>query len=157
MNGLSPAASFLLILSVAAGSLGCRLPAQNDVAPAARLSATDQKAREEILRAFEEFRESSQLTAALAQWEEDDLAGAERTLLGVLKRNPDHVEARRMLAELYLDTQRPALAVEVLAEAGKVQPADPALAELYNLAVEAAAGSAPPSPADEALSASDGT
>ena len=55
---------------------------------------------QEAVRDFEERRDAAQLEAALDRWNQGDAARAEAMVAAVVKRKPDYMEARMLLAEI---------------------------------------------------------
>lgn len=78
-------------------------------------------AREQRLHAaiewFEDRRSEAEYRAARDQWIQGDTEGCRETLAAILKRQPAHRAAALLWAEVHLEQQTPALAIEVLEEA----------------------------------------
>jgi tetratricopeptide (TPR) repeat protein len=93
-----------------AGSLavcvaGCAgLPVPDE--PGQDLTEKREQRQEEVVSQFEAKREFAEFQAAVARWNQHDLAGCEETLRKLLDRNPDHRDARLLLADVYLASNR---------------------------------------------------
>jgi Flp pilus assembly protein TadD len=72
---------------------------RDDVAP------QRQARNEQAVTSFERRRDDAQYRAGLASWARGDTHDCEVQLVELLKRNPDHFEARLALADLYLEQQ----------------------------------------------------
>ena len=89
----------------AANSAPCEVPVPFFSRPQ---NVTEKRQRQaaERIRQFEANRAFAEHQAALARWNQGDLKGARERLEGLLRRNGDHVEARLLLADVYLSEDR---------------------------------------------------
>jgi Flp pilus assembly protein TadD len=82
---------------------GCAMPkfqkAPQQIDPAEKRAAH----RDEMLRHFEERRDSAQFLAAMDRWREGDPFTCEAQLRSLITRSPNHLEGRRALADLALE------------------------------------------------------
>jgi len=75
----------------------------------------DRQARQETaVRHFEEQRDQAQFYAAMNDWQQGNVPRCHRALQLILARNPEHRQARLLLAELYLYDHQPEQALEIL-------------------------------------------
>ena len=73
--------------------------------PGMDLSRQRSQRREAIISEFESRRNQAQYEAAVARFQQGDLAGSEMLLVQLLDRNPQDGNARRMLADICLVQQ----------------------------------------------------
>lgn len=71
--------------------------------PPASVAPLPPEKQDEVVRQFEERRDAAQLGAAIDRWKQGKSAESEAMLVQLLERNPEHVEGRRALADLYAD------------------------------------------------------
>ncbi|CAK9109404.1 Type IV pilus biogenesis and competence protein PilQ, partial [Durusdinium trenchii] len=92
---------------------GCKSnPFEKVAAPLTNI-APDRVEREgEAIAEFERRRDKAQFTAALARYREGDLEECRRSLDGIIERNPEHSDARLLLAELLLVEKQPQVALQ---------------------------------------------
>jgi Flp pilus assembly protein TadD len=83
------------VLALTAGCAGLDVPDP----PVADITQKRQERSEQALREFETKRDLAELESALADWNQGDLAACKETLQRLLKRNPNHEEARLLMAE----------------------------------------------------------
>jgi len=69
---------------------------------------------EEVVQDFERTRDTALYQAALARWRAGDSVASESLLMRLLQRNDQHREARLLLADLYVATNKPNAAEEQL-------------------------------------------
>ena len=81
-----------------------------------------QRRDEEVIRNFETHRDQAAYEAALARWEQNDSKGCREGLDILLARNPRHVDAQLLLAEVNLLDKRPQDALNQADEALRLQP-----------------------------------
>ena len=86
---------------------------------------------------FDQNRDWADLEAAQARWGEGDLDGCTETLNRLLARNPQHVEARLLMAEALLAANRPDEAVPVLEPALAGHPDDARVHHLMGMLLDA--------------------
>jgi len=79
---------------------------------------------EETVRSFETQRNSAEYQAALGHWHQNNPRACEEMLGRLLKRNPQHRDARTLLAEIRLAQNRPAEAFEHVERALRDHPED---------------------------------
>ena len=72
---------------------------------------TREQRKHQMVESFESRRDTAQFQGAIAKWENGDAQGCERMLLQLLRRSPNHSEARLWLADLYAE-QNNAIAAE---------------------------------------------
>lgn len=105
--------SWLVILFVVICLPGCR--GFSDPTPTGEDVAKVRKQRAEIASAhIDTHREKTQLQAALNEWDRGNTAEAGRILDIVLQKNPHNRQARLLAAEIYLNEDQPAAALEYL-------------------------------------------
>jgi tetratricopeptide (TPR) repeat protein len=76
----------------------------------------------EIVRSFEAHRDQAAYEAALARWEQNDSKGCREGLDVLLARNPRHIDAQLLLAEVNLLDKRPQDALKQVDEVLCLQP-----------------------------------
>ena len=81
--------------------------------------------RDEALQRFDRHRDNAQYQAAMERWRSNDPFTCEAQLRGIVRRNPEHLEARQALADLMLDRGDAAAAEQELRELLKVSPDNP--------------------------------
>ena len=91
----------LLILSTGCATMGLPDPPVEDVAKKRK------QRTEDAVRDFERKRNFAEFQAAKSQYERHDAKGCRATLQRLLQREPGHVDARLMLAELHLAENQP--------------------------------------------------
>ena len=77
---------------------------------------------EEVVRSFEASRDQTAYEAALARWEQNDSKGCRESLEPLLARNPKHIDAQLLLAEVNLLDNRTKEALNQVDEALRMQP-----------------------------------
>ncbi len=107
------------------------MAAIEDVAPLRQGRANDAIAQ------FERRREKAQFTAALARWHEGNLGECRTALDEIVRRNPNHTQARLLLSELLLAEQQPQLALEQVEGVLEKEPRNAAAIHTAGLAYEA--------------------
>lgn len=108
----------LLVLTVGCASLDLPDPPVEDVAE------KRQARTEEAVQEFEKQRDFAEFQAALARYQRDDVKGCEEGLQRLLQRNPDHRNARLLMAEVDLATNRAQAAFGQVEEALQAHPND---------------------------------
>jgi tetratricopeptide (TPR) repeat protein len=78
----------------------------------------------EVARSLDERRDDAEFRAALARWGEGDAEECERGLARLLKREPNHRDARLLLAEVCMATKRPQEAFAHVQQALDAHPND---------------------------------
>lgn len=115
---LTPAVAAILLVSsfgcVAARPPATPLPLSQPNKAAVNAAPQSSHKRDAIVRDFEQRRDTAQLGAALDRWKQGDSAAAQELLEQLLRRNPNHVEGRRALADLCAARPDPAAATEHL-------------------------------------------
>jgi tetratricopeptide (TPR) repeat protein len=111
-----PAAIMLVLSSGCAGLPGTREYWKGEVSQKRRQRS------EEATRHFENNRDRAQFEAARTRWEESDLKGCREGLERLLSRNPRHLEARLLLAEVNLLEKRHQAALEQVDEVLRAHP-----------------------------------
>ena len=96
----------LWIWALLASAAGCAVLDLPDL-PVADIAQKRQQRTEEVVREFESKRDLAELQAALAHWKQGDVEACEQGLQRLLKRNPDHHEARLLMAEVRLADNPP--------------------------------------------------
>ena len=94
-------AAAILALSLA-GCQGATWPRHvaAHVPTAPDVSATRQRRQEGVLRGFEQRRQQAQYQAALSRWQQQDTEECRRLLADLIERQPEHLEATLLMAEL---------------------------------------------------------
>jgi Flp pilus assembly protein TadD len=87
---------------------------------------------------FDQKRDWAELEAAQARWAEGDLDGCAETLRHLLARNPDHLEARLLMAEALLAANRPKEAIPLLEPAVAAHPNDARVHHLMGMLLDGA-------------------
>lgn len=108
------------LLGLAAGCKG--LPTLGP--PDQDLTQKRRQRTEEAAREFEAKRDLAELQAALARWDQGDVKGCEHALQRLLERNPNHREARLLMAEVCLADNRPQAAFSQAEQALLAYPDD---------------------------------
>ena len=108
----------LLALTAGCAGLGVPHPLPPDMAE------KRQDRAEEAAREFESKRDLAELHAALAHWNQGDVAASEEVLRRLLERNPNHGEARLLMAEVCRADNRPQAAHEQVQQALAAHPDD---------------------------------
>jgi tetratricopeptide (TPR) repeat protein len=81
-----------------------------------------QKRNEALIKNFESHRDQAAYEAALSRWEQNDSKGCREGLEALLARNPRHIDAQLLLAEVNLLDRRPEDALKQADEALRFQP-----------------------------------
>jgi tetratricopeptide (TPR) repeat protein len=81
-----------------------------------------QRRNEEVIRNFEAHRDQAAYEAALARWEQNDSKGCREGLDLLLARNPRHIDAQLLMAEVNLLDKRPQEALKQVDEVLRLQP-----------------------------------
>lgn len=92
-----------VLLAPAAGCAVLDLPDP----PVADIAQKRQQRTEEVVREFESKRDLAEMQAALAHWKQGDVEACEEGLRRLLERNPDHREARLLMAKVRLADNPP--------------------------------------------------
>ena len=132
---LSPAggAGLCLLLSLAlAGCASVKFPEIKDV-------VLQRKARSEAaMRQFERDRDLAEYEDAQSRWRGHDVQGCRESLEKLLARNPNHLEARLLMAELLQSENRAQEAISCLEPALRAYPDDARLHYALGLTLDAA-------------------
>jgi tetratricopeptide (TPR) repeat protein len=80
-----------------------------------------QRRNEEVIRNFEAHRDQAAYEAALARWEQNDSKGCREGLDLLLARNPRHIDAQLLMAEVNLLDKRPQEALKQVDEVLRLQ------------------------------------
>jgi tetratricopeptide (TPR) repeat protein len=115
--------SVLLALG-AAGCAAMKTP-KISVAPVPDVAEPRHERNEKVIEEFEARRDFAEYQAALGYWHREDFEGCEATLSRLLHRNPGHLAARLLAAEVCLHQDRRPEAVEHLDAALEAHPRDP--------------------------------
>jgi Flp pilus assembly protein TadD len=113
---------WLLCLVVVA--TGCSLPKPWQKATGSDVAQLRGARRDQALRQFEMHRDTAQYQAAMDRWKAGDTFTCEAELRSLVGRNPQHLEARRALADLALERGDAAKAEAELRELLKIAPDD---------------------------------
>ena len=89
----------LWIWALLAPAAGCAVLDLPEL-PVADIAQKRQQRTEEVVREFESKRDLAELQAALAHWKQGNVEACEQGLQRLLQRNPDHREARLLMAEV---------------------------------------------------------
>jgi len=114
---------FVLLALGAAGCAAVKAPKVPD-APVPDVAEQRHERNEQVIEEFEARRDFAEYQAALGYWHREDLEGCEATLSRLLHRNPDHLAARLLAAEVCLHQDRRPEAVGHLDAALKAHPDD---------------------------------
>lgn len=79
---------------------------------------------EDALREFESKRDFAQFQAALTHWDRGDVEACEQTLQRLLQRNPNHHQARLLMAEVLPTDDPPQAALEQAEQPPAIHPDD---------------------------------
>ena len=113
---------FLLTAVMLALTTGCAsLPLPNRYL-ATSSAKNGSSAMQEVIRNFESHRDQAAYEAALARWEQNDSKGCREGLDILLARNPRHIDAQLLLAEVNLLDKRPQDALKQVDEVLHLQP-----------------------------------
>lgn len=99
-----------------------------------------QKRRERtraLAQRFDRKRDSAEFEAARALWIQGDSDGSTEALKRLLVRNPDHIEARLLMAELLLSDDRQSEAIACLEPAMVAHPDDARVQHMMGLLLDA--------------------
>ncbi len=110
-------AGFILALSTGCASLPIAKSLFGDGGAEKR-----QRRNADVIRDFETHRDQAAYEAALARWEQNDSKGCREGLDILLARNPRHIDAQLLLAEVNLLDKRPQEALKQVDEALRLQP-----------------------------------
>jgi tetratricopeptide (TPR) repeat protein len=80
---------------------------------------------DEVARRFTSQRDNAEFQAALERWNQQDIEGCREQLQRLLARNPDHCDARLLMADVLLASRQPQEALKQVQEAAKKQPESP--------------------------------
>jgi len=127
--------SVLLSLG-AAGCAAVKAPKVPD-APVPDVAEQRHERSEKVIEEFEARRDFAEYQAALGYWHREDLEGCEATLSRLLHRNPDHLAARLLAAEVCLRQGRHPQAIEHLDAALEAHPNDPQALHAKGLVLDA--------------------
>lgn len=108
----------LLAAAVGCASLNAPDPTAQDI------TQKRQQRAEEAVRAFESKRDFAEFQAALGRWNQSGAKDCEEGLQRLLQRNPNHRDARLLMAELYLTNNRPQAAFSQAEQALRAHPDD---------------------------------
>lgn len=118
--------------------IGCASnPLKKLVAPVANVAPERELRSEEAIAEFERHRDQAQFTAALTRWREGDLIECRMTLDEIIERNPEHTEARLLLAELLLVEKQPQTALQHVQNVLNLEPENPVAIHTAGLVQEA--------------------
>jgi predicted Zn-dependent protease len=117
--GTSIALSILCLCASGCAASKFWKPSGSDIAPLRG------QRREEALSRFDAHRDNAQYQAAMDRWRANDPFTCEAQLRGIVRRNPQHLEARQALADLMLDRGDAAAAERELRELLTVAPDNP--------------------------------
>lgn len=107
--------------------------------PAVADVAQERGARQEaLINDFEARRTVAETAAALKHWEQGDADACQQILKTVLARDPSAIEARRLLADLYVEQGKSAEARLQLQRVLELQPDDGPAHHALGLVLEAA-------------------
>jgi len=109
-----------LLSVLAAGCAGLDLTGAEGKAVTEKL----EQRNEEVVRDFANKRDAAEFQAALAQFNQGDVAGCEQQLRQLLERNPDHRDALLLAVEICLDDNRTAEAFRHAEHALQAHPDD---------------------------------
>ncbi|MBI3467379.1 MAG: tetratricopeptide repeat protein [Planctomycetes bacterium] len=102
----------VIFACVVAAAPGC---AGHRVFQSAEEPDRDRRARQEAaVRHFEEQRDQAQLHSAMNDWQQGNVSRCRRSLQLIIARNPEHRQARLLLAELHLYEHQPEQALDIL-------------------------------------------
>lgn len=88
------------------GLLGGCASFEMPTAPVGDVTPSREARDRRVVETFERKRDRAEYEAALAQLDYGNLDRGEASLSGLLKRSPEHIEARLRLAEVYMATNR---------------------------------------------------
>lgn len=124
-----------LIAVLAAMLAGCAT-IQSSIPKAEDISGKRRQRNEAALRRFDENRDRAEFEAAQADWSQGDADGCRESLEQLLERNPDHLDARLLLAELLLNDNRPEEALRYLQPATEAHADDAQVQYIMGLALD---------------------
>jgi len=135
LKSLLPTTPWVLVavplLAAGCTSLGSGLPQIGD------LAARRCRRKAETVRHFGEHRDFAELQAARSHFAQGDLDRCTERLKQLLARNPDHLDARLLMAEALLADDRPEEAAQVLEPALAAHPDNARLQHLMGLLADA--------------------
>ena len=94
---------WILVLSLVTLASGCASIGPQD--PIAEDQAAPQSAVDVAVR-FDRRRNEAQFQAATKRWEQGDTKACEKLLTSLLSREPKHVQAKQLLADVYTSQKR---------------------------------------------------
>ena len=110
-SNLRATAALLIVFSVLAA--GCQWLGQN-LTDNDRLAEKRRQRADAFARSIDQQHEQADLIAARDLWQRGDRESCKRRLNEVLTRNPEQLDARLLLAEVYLDENQPQEGIRVL-------------------------------------------
>jgi len=135
--------AFVLLLGLSVllplGAAGCavlKAPKVPD-APVPDVAEQRHERNEKVIEEFEARRDFAEYQAALGYWHREDFDGCEATLSRLLQRNPNHLPAHLLAAEVCLRQDRRREAIEHLDAALKAHPNDPQALHAKGLVLDA--------------------
>ncbi len=129
-------AAFTALLGALALGAGCAA-IRPKVSRAENLSQQQEARKKAAIRLYEQTRDEAQLAAAASSARRGDLEGCRQMLQQLLARNPKHLEARLLLAEILLDQDRAEEALGVLEPGLGDYPHDARVHHLMGLVMDA--------------------
>jgi len=108
-----------LVLALAAG---CAQTAVLTGSPAESITRRREQRTDEAVRQFEQKQDFAEFQAALARWNQHDVKACEERLQRLLKRSPNHRDARLLMAEVHLAANRPRQALAEVEQALQAHP-----------------------------------
>lgn len=133
--GLRTGGAALLLLATL---LGCSTFSSLKSLNERDISVERRKRNEAAAQQFEKARDTAEFEAAQGRWHERDSKGCRERLEGLLARNPQHLDARLLLAEVLLAEHRGEDAIRCLEPAIKEHAGDARVQYTMGLVLDAA-------------------
>ena len=136
MNVTRCSSQAVWLIGVLAAMLAGCATIQSSIPKAEDISGKRRERSEAALRRFDETRDRAEFEAAQAHWSQGDADRCRESLEELLERNPDHLDARLLLAELLLDDNRPEEALRYLQPATEAHADDAQVQYIMGLVLD---------------------
>ncbi|MFZ5828706.1 MAG: tetratricopeptide repeat protein [Planctomycetota bacterium] len=113
----------LLLLAIVGALAGCA-PIQVPRSVRENPMAEKEQRTRAVAEEFDRQRDEVEYQAALAAWQQNDIAVCEASLQRLLERNANHRDARLLMIEVHLSRQRPDIAFKEMEAALAAHPGD---------------------------------
>lgn len=117
----------LILLAALTGCSTVRPTCNTDSNAEQAASQKPKQRQSEAVREFEQKRNDAEFQAALSRWQEPDAKGCREQLQRLLARDPNHRDARLLMAEVFLSANRYEEALKEVQQVLQAHPDDPAV------------------------------